>query len=153
MNQKVIDVLNQAREQELTAIAQYMTHHYELEDAMYGKLADRLKAIAIVEMRHAEEFAERILYLGGTPSTKLWDTNIKKKQGIPELLENDRGLEAGAIKAYNDYAKICADEGDHVSKQLFEKIAAQEEGHWDEFDNTLDKVNNLGGAYLATLTG
>jgi bacterioferritin len=69
MNQKVIDLLNTAREQELTAITQYMTHHYELEDAMYEKLGDRLKKIAIVEMKHAEMLAERILFLGGVPST------------------------------------------------------------------------------------
>ena len=71
MNQKVIDILNQAREQELTAIMQYMTHHHELEDQMYGKLAERLKKISIVEMKHAEQLAERILFLGGKASTKL----------------------------------------------------------------------------------
>ncbi len=152
MNQKVIDVLNKAREQELTAIAQYMTHHYELQDQMFDKLADRLQKIAIVEMRHAEMFAERILFLGGVPSTSLWEKNIRKKQPIPELLKNDLGLEETAVRNYNDYAKQCADEGDHVSKQLFETIAAQEEGHLHEFRQTLGHVENLGAAYLAEQT-
>lgn len=153
MNQKVIEVLNTAREQELQAITQYMTHHYELEDVMYGKLAERLKKIAIAEMKHAEKLAERILFLGGTPSTRLFDSNIKKKQSVAELLQNDIALEAGAVKAYNEFARICGEQGDEVSKELFEELAAQEEGHLDEFENTYAFVDKLGAAYLATLTG
>src|SRR5512133_1344418 len=110
MNQKVIDILNEAREQELTAVMQYMTHHHELEDQMYGKLAERLKKIAIVEMRHAETLAQRILFLGGQPSTKLWDANIQKGQDVATLLANDIGLETTAVQRYNEYARRCADE-------------------------------------------
>lgn len=156
MNQRVIDLLNQGREAELGAIMQYMTHHYELEDAMYGKLGSRLRKIAIVEMKHAEMLAERILFLGGIPSTKPAldpQSGIRKGQSIPELLQTDIGLEDGAIKMYNDAAKACADEGDHVSKHLFEDLAEQEERHLDEFQNTADFVEKLGAAYLATLTG
>ncbi|MGB9628229.1 MAG: ferritin-like domain-containing protein, partial [Thermodesulfobacteriota bacterium] len=67
MNQKVIDLLNKARSRELSAIAQYMEHHYELEDQDFGKLATKLKEIAIQEMKHAEKLAERILFLNGEP--------------------------------------------------------------------------------------
>lgn len=153
MNQKVIDILNTAREQELQAITQYMTHHYELEDVMYGKLAERLKKIAIVEMKHAEKLAERILFLGGVPSTKLFDSRIQKKQSVPDLLKNDISLESNAVKTYNDFAVQCATEGDEVSRRLFEGLAAQEEGHLDEFENTLAFVEKLGSAYLAAQTG
>lgn len=156
MNQRVIDALNEAREHELQAIAQYMVHHYELEDRMYGKLGDVLKRIAIVEMKHAEEFAERVLFLGGVPTSKPSidpATGIRKKQTVEELLAFDEELESGAVKLYNDLAKVCADEGDHVSKQLFERIAKEEEGHLDEFQNILAFVRELGPVYLATLTG
>jgi len=63
MSQKVIDLLNAARARELTAISQYMIQHYELEDTDFGKLAKRMKEIAIQEMKHAEALAERILFL------------------------------------------------------------------------------------------
>ncbi len=79
MSQQGIDLLNRARARELTAISQYMAQHYELEDAMYGKLAERIKKIAMVEMKHAEEFAERIIFLGGIPVSKP-DVPITKKQ-------------------------------------------------------------------------
>lgn len=150
MNVKVIGLLNEARKRELHAIAQYMVQHYELEDAGYGKLGDRLKKIAIVEMKHAEELAERILFLGGSPVTKP-EGDIKKGLSIPDILKNDISLESDAVKMYNDSARACAEENDHVSKDLFEKLLADEEEHVDEFQKTLDHVEKLGDSYLATL--
>lgn len=69
MSDKVIELLNAARSSELTAIAQYMAQHYELEDQDFGKLASKFKEIAITEMKHAEKLAERILFLKGTPTS------------------------------------------------------------------------------------
>ena len=63
----VIDVLNKARSMELYAVHQYMNQHYTLDDLDYGEFASKIKLISIDEMRHAEEFAERIKELGGEP--------------------------------------------------------------------------------------
>ena len=57
---KVIEVLNKARSMELQAITQYMNQHYNLDDMDYGDMAAKMKLIAVDEMRHAEQFAERI---------------------------------------------------------------------------------------------
>ena len=62
--EKVIEVLNKARSMELFAIHQYMNQHYNLSDKDYGELAANMKLIAIDEMRHAEDFAERIKDFG-----------------------------------------------------------------------------------------
>lgn len=150
MNNKVIDALNEGRKRELHAILQYMVQHYELEDEGYGKLGSRLKAIAIVEMKHAEILAERILFLGGVPITKP-DGEVKKGLSIPELLKVDEKLEDDAIKLYNESAKLCADEGDHVSKEIFEQLLAQEEDHIDEFQKDIDHVEKLGNVYINSL--
>ncbi len=152
MNQNVIDMLNQGRARELVAVTQYMTQHYEMEDQMYGQLADHLKKVGIQEMRHAEAFAERILFLGGVPVTRP-DEPIKKKQAIADLVQTDIGLEEDAVRMYNDFARRCADEGDHVSKALFEQLAKEEEDHLNDFQNILAHVQNLGPAYLARLAG
>jgi len=152
MSQKVIDLLNAARSRELTAISQYMIQHYELEDSDFGKLAKKMKEIAIQEMKHAEAFAERILFLKGTPTSKP-DGEAKKGQTIEAMLATDIGLENQAIKMYNEAAEVCAQEKDQISKQLFEKILGEEEDHLNFFDNTKDHVDKLGGTYLATLTG
>lgn len=152
MSQKVIDLLNEARARELTAITQYMSQHYELEDADFGKLASKLKEIAIQEMKHAEDLAERILFLKGEPTTKP-DAGVKKGQEIADILATDAALESQAIKMYNDAAVICAEEKDQISKQLFERLLGEEEEHLSVFENIKNHVDRLGGAYLATLAG
>jgi bacterioferritin len=150
MNQAVIDMLNEGRKRELLAVAQYLAQHYELADQMYNKLATRMKKIGIQEMKHAEDFAERILFLGGKPADK---PNVPAKRGqtIEQMLETSIELEDEAVKMYNESARKCAEEGDFVSRDLFERLAGEEEEHLDEFQNTRDHVNNLGAAYLATL--
>ncbi|RPJ40682.1 MAG: bacterioferritin, partial [Deltaproteobacteria bacterium] len=126
MSKKVIDLLNEARARELSAITQYMAQHYELEDQDYGKLAKVMKDIGIQEMKHAEALAERILFLKGTPTSKP-DAVAKKGEDIPAMLATDIGLEAQAIKMYNEAALVCAQEKYQISKQLFEKLLGEEE--------------------------
>jgi bacterioferritin len=152
MSKKVIDLLNQARSRELTAISQYMAQHYELEDQDFGKLASKLKEIAIQEMKHAEKLAERILFLNGEPTSKP-DGLPKKGQKIQDMLTVDMGLETQAIKMYNDASVVCAAEKDQISKELFEELLKDEEDHLNIFENIKDHVEKLGQAYLATLTG
>jgi len=152
MSKKVIDLLNQARSRELTAISQYMAQHYELEDQDFGKLATRLKEIAIQEMKHAEKLAERILYLKGEPMSKP-DGVAKKGQKIQDMLTTDIALETQAIKMYNDASVTCAAEKDQVSKEVFEELLKEEEDHLNAFENVKNHVDKIGPAYLATLTG
>ena len=152
MSQKVIDLLNKARSRELTAIAQYMSQHYELEDTDFGKLASKFKEIAIAEMKHAEKLAERILFLKGEPTSKP-DGVAKKGQKIPEMFNTNMALEATAMKMYNEASLVCAAEKDQISKELFEDLLKDEEDHFNYFENTKDHVDKLGAAYLATLAG
>ena len=152
MSKKVIDLLNAARSRELSAITQYMAQHCELEDQDYGKLAKKLKEIGIQEMKHAEALAERILFLKGEPTTKP-DSIAKKGQSIADMLKTDMALESAAIKMYNEAAVICAQEKDQISKQLFEKLLGEEEGHFNDFENVKDHLEKMGDAYLATLAG
>jgi bacterioferritin len=150
MSKKVIDLLNAARARELTAITQYMAQHYELEDKDFGKLAKKMKEIAIQEMKHAEALAERILFLKGTPTTKP-DSDIQKGQEIDPMLATNIKLESSAVKMYNEAALVCAAEKDQISKQLFEKLLGEEEDHLNFFENTEDHVEKLGAAYMVTL--
>lgn len=151
-DEKVLEALNQARTLELEAILQYMGHHYELEDQDLPKLASKIREIAIVEMKHAEELAERIYFLEGTPTYQI-NRKVEKGQDVVEMFRADRELEAKAIKVYSDSAKLCDEAGDRVSKELFEGLIRQEEEHWDDFDNIIDHIDNLGAAYLANQVG
>lgn len=152
MGQKVMDLLNEARSRELTAITQYMAQHYELEDQDFGKLASKIKEIAIQEMKHAEKLAERILFLKGEPTSKS-DGVAKKGQKIQDMFTTDIALESQAIKMYNEASVTCAAEKDQISKELFEELLKEEEVHLNTFENIKGHIDQLGAAYLATLAG
>ena len=70
MSQKIIDALNKDREGELSAIIQYMKHHYEGEGMESPAILEVFKSTAKDEMGHAEKLGERINYLGGIPTKK-----------------------------------------------------------------------------------
>ncbi len=149
---KVIEVLNKARSMELQAIHQYMNQHYKLADMDYGELAANIKLIAIDEMKHAEDFAERIKELGGEPTTDLAG-GVKREQDIKEIFPFNSEQEEGAIEAYNQFLLICRENGDSISVKLFERIIDHEQEHLSYFDNIADHIENLGDAYLARIVG
>ncbi|MCX7826951.1 MAG: ferritin-like domain-containing protein [Verrucomicrobiae bacterium] len=150
--QAVIDVLNKARAAELAAILQYMSQHYELADNDYGQFAQQLKLIAIDEMRHAEMLAERILILGGTPTSKP-DMETKKKQPVLEIFKLDEKLEDGAVRDYNEFLQVCREARDYVSAKVFELLIVEEQIHLEHFQDIIRHIEELGDAYLATQVG
>lgn len=149
---KVIEVLNKARSMELQAIHQYMIQHYNLDDMDFGELAGKVKLIAIDEMKHAEDFAERVKELGGEPTTELAGSVIKGQE-VKEIFPFDVKEEETAIEAYNEFLKVCQENGDSISVKLFERIINDEQIHLNYFDNTNKHLKNLGDTYLARLAG
>src|SRR6267154_531541 len=65
---KVIEILNEALKEELTAINQYFLHGEMCENWHYNKLGDYIRKQSIDEMKHAEALIERILFLDGIPN-------------------------------------------------------------------------------------
>ena len=149
---KVIEVLNKARAMELQAITQYMNQHYGLDAKDYGELAMNMKLIAIDEMRHAEQFAERIKELGGEPTA---DSSgpVVKGQDVRVLYPFDVDLEDGAIEAYTGFQSVCRDNGDSISAKLFEQIIAEEQLHMNHFENVDQHIKTLGDTYLSKIAG
>lgn len=148
----VVEVLNKARAMELQAIHQYMNQHYNLDDMDYGELAMNIKLIAIDEMRHAENFAERIKELGGEPVTDPAGP-VEKGQKVETVFPFDVKAEDDAIVAYNQFALICRENGDSTTMKLFESIIDEEQIHLNYFDNVADHIEKLGATYLAKIAG
>ena len=149
---KVIDVLNKARAMELFAIHQYMNQHYNLDDMDYGELAANMKLIAIDEMRHAENFAERIKELGGEPTTQK-EGKIVTGQEVTAIYEADANQEEATIEAYSNFLAVCKEAGDIVTARLFERIIDDEQAHQTYYDNIDGHIKKLGDTYLAKIAG
>lgn len=134
---KIIDALNEARAAELTAIIQYMGHHYEGEGLESPAILELFKKIAIDEMKHAESLAERINYLGGIPVYK--PGSVSRGGELREMISQDLGLENGAIERYRKSIKLCDELGDSTTRLMLEQILMQEEGHADAFETALGR--------------
>ena len=149
---KVIDVLNEARAMELQAIHQYMNQHFNMDDKDYGELAVKLKLIAIDEMRHSEQFAERIKELGGEPTAEPAGP-IPKRQDVEVIYPFDADLEDDTVDTYNRFLKVCQENGDSITAKLFETIIEEEQLHYNYFSNVAEHITNLGNTYLANIAG
>lgn len=146
---KVIEILNKARSSELLAISQYMDAHFVLDDLDYGKLATEMKKIAIDEMKHAEELAERIKDLGGVPTHERGQ--VEKDLPLDKIYPFSEELEEHTIAMYNDFINQCRALGDNVSAEILKKLVLEEDEHWTYFGDQKDHLRELGKAYLAEI--
>ncbi|MBZ4643184.1 MAG: Ferritin Dps family protein [Deferribacteraceae bacterium] len=148
MHKNSIPLLNQALQEEVRALQQYMYFHFHCDDRGYDLLSKMFKQIAIQEMIHAEKFAERILFLKGEVELKA-SKDVEKITDVTKMIEMSTKLEEEAVELYNKFAKQCAEHGDSVTKKLFEDIILEEENHFDQFDTEFDNLKDFGDKYLA----
>ena len=142
--QKVVEVLNKARSMELHSIQQYMNQHYNLDNLDYGKFAASIKRIAIDEMTHAENFAERINRTGRRTYQRTGRQSGKRAGTEGHLSLQHRSLQGTVLDVYNQFARVCRDNNDNVSAKLFEDTLADEQKHYDYFTNTDKHLSELG---------
>ena len=148
---KSIELLNKAVGDELAAIHQYMYFHFHCDDQGLDQLANLFKRTAVDEMKHIEKLAERVLFLKGDVDMKA-SVEVKQITAVKEMLELARQMEEDSAKEYNLWANECAANADAVSKQLFESLIGEEEGHYDHFDKELANIAKFGANYLALQT-
>lgn len=141
-SEKLKEMMNKGIANEVQVSIQYMWQHVQWGGAKHFAVSDELEDIAITEMKHAEKIAERLWYLGGTPTTKPSPVNVGKN--LWEMIGNDIEAEQDAIKLYKDIIKVAMDEGDETTAHIFRDILEEEEEHHDFFisvaeDNEMKK--------------
>ncbi len=136
-SEKLMELLNKGIARELQVSVQYMWQHVLAKGVESAAVEDILKKIAITEMKHAEAIAERLAYLGGTPTTK--PDPIFVGGSLKEMLQTDVKAEEEAMALYKQTIKVADEEGDSTTRRLFEGILAEEEEHHDTFTKLLEK--------------
>jgi bacterioferritin len=141
-NPRVIDELNKALREELTAVNQYFLHAEMCESWGYNKLADYIKKQSIGEMKHAEALMERILFLDGTPSMQPMELTVGAN--VQKMIESDLALEISAVKQYNAAVQIATELKDNGTRDLLVVLLKDEEDHVDWLEAQLHQIKELG---------
>jgi bacterioferritin len=139
---KVLEELNKALREELTAINQYFLHAEMCENWGYERLSEYIKKQSIGEMKHAEALMERILFLDGTPSMKPLELTVGKN--VQEMIASDLDLELSAVKAYNAAIQVAVEHKDNGSRDLLVALLKDEEQHVDWLEAQMHQIKELG---------
>ncbi len=140
---KVIEWLNLALKNELTAINQYFLHYRMLKNWGIHKLADFEYHESIDEMKHADMLADRILFLEGLPNFQLLG-RLRIGENVEEILRADLELELEALPVLRDAIAYCEQVRDYVSRDLFRHILDNEERHVDTLETQFDMIERMG---------
>jgi bacterioferritin len=140
-----IDLLNKAVEREIAVSLQYILQHAKMEKLVrrtipenilldkttYDAVGKFLREIAIQEMKHAASIIARIYYLGGKATTRSGKPNIG--DSISEFAKLGVKAEEEALTLYRQIIETSGKMGDWETRELFEKIYGEEEGHLFKF--------------------
>jgi bacterioferritin len=136
-SKELIEMMNKAISMEIQVSIQYMWQHVKIYGFDHLSVADELKKVAIQEMEHAEEIAERVDYLGGEPTTV--PAKITIGNTPEEMIAHDKKAEEDTIAFYKTIIAKAMEEQDYVTKKLFESLLSDEEDHHNVFRTLLEK--------------
>jgi bacterioferritin len=140
---KVIELLNEALKNELTAVNQYWLHYRLLDNIGVRKLAEFERHESIDEMKHADELAERILFLDGLPNFQMLG-RLRIGQTVEEMLRADLELEVEAVEQLKGAIAHCETVRDYTSRDLFARILSNEEDHVDHLEQQFELIAATG---------
>jgi bacterioferritin (cytochrome b1) len=121
-------------------IRKCIAENFLLDKTTYDAVGKFLREFAIQEMKHSAAVMERIYYLGGEATTKSDKPIIGNK--LSEFAKYGVKAEEEALVLYRRIIEAAAKIGDWQTRELFEKIYAEEEKHlfkFQEYANVQDE--------------
>ena len=140
---KVIEFLNEALRNELTAINQYWLHYRLFDHWGVRELAEFERHESIDEMKHADQLSERILFLDGLPNFQMLG-RLRIGETVEEVLKADLALEMEALQLLRDAIEHSEKVRDYVSRDLFRRILDSEEEHVDTLERQFEMIARMG---------
>ena len=142
-DEQVIQHLNDALRNELTAVNQYWLHYRMLDNWGVARLAEHERHESIDEMKHADRLSERILFLEGLPNFQMLG-RLRIGETVEEMLRADLELEREAVEQLKGAIVHCETVRDFVSRELFADILESEEEHIGFIETQFELIERMG---------
>ena len=142
-DERVIELLNEALRNELTAVNQYWLHYRMLDNWGVHRLAEYERHESIDEMKHADRLSERILFFNGIPNFQMLG-RLRIGETVEEILRSDLELEMEALVQLRGAIQHCETVRDYVSRDLFAEILQNEEEHVDTIERQFEMISRMG---------
>ena len=133
--QTLIDHLNEDLAGELSAIIQYITYAAKATGPFRPQLSQIFLAEVADEQQHAEDLANKIVALGGEPTTH--PRAVAEANSNQDMLKAVLEAEARAVEDYTQRAKEADEFGDKGLAVQLEDMVRDESTHLEETERIL----------------
>lgn len=141
---QVCEILNQALATEIVCVLRYKRHFYTAKGLNKDAVAAEFLQHANEEQQHADQIAERITQLGGSP-----DFNPKglaarshseyvEGDDLVEMIKENLVAERIAIESYSEIVRYLGN-NDPTSRRMMEAILAVEEEHANDMVDLIEQ--------------
>jgi len=133
----VLRLLNESLATELACVLRYRHYCLMASGSLAQSIKDEFLKHSQEEQRHADQLAQRIVQLGGTPNfdgrgpADHGDSQYDEGDSLADMVEEDLIAERIAIENYREIIQYIG-EKDTTTRRLFESILAVEEHHAEE---------------------
>lgn len=138
----IIKLLNDALATELVCTLRYKRHYFMAKGINSEAVADEFAQHAAEEQQHADQLAQRIVQLGGSPDfapaglASRSHSEYVEGETLTEMIRENLVAERIAIDTYREIVKYIGDK-DPTTRRIFEEILAVEEEHADDMADLL----------------
>jgi bacterioferritin len=143
---RVIEVLNTALATEVVCVLRYRQHHFAAKGLDSEPVSAEFLAHSNEEQGHADQIAERINQLGGTPDLSpdslsgRAHSEYTTATSLLEMIKENLVAERIAVASYTEIINWLGHD-DPTTRRMIEEILAVEEEHADDMLNFLEKIS------------
>ncbi|OFZ22120.1 MAG: bacterioferritin [Bdellovibrionales bacterium GWB1_55_8] len=137
-----IRLLNEVLATEIVCALRYRQNAFTAQGLHHKPIAEEFMEHSNEEQGHADDVAQRIKQLGGTPHMNpdelmsLSHADYMESESLEEMIRGNIISERIAIDSYRSLAQYFGDK-DPTSRRLMEKLLEKEEEHADELSDFL----------------
>ena len=135
VDQEILDGLNEIMSVEYTSMIQLMQHSFLMQGADRYTFADLLRDHAKDTLSHARELGDKIVALGGVPSTQIGE--IRQSTDTMEMLRQDLEQHQAAIAKIDELVAKTEERKLVALRVMLEDMSQEETLFVDELEKAL----------------